>query len=923
MFLWNKDLLYLKNGNIEAKKYVLSLHKIHATPFREDDLEEILTRWVVYSNQKVIEVIRVKNEQGGPDFMEEIVVKKADEKAYIFSESDYKYLNKNYIEDMYLFCLKREVDHNNGLLNSLIVFIMSCVIWERVHDYQLGTKSYPININLTAQTLIIPGIEALEPCIINLTAQTLIIPGTTEHDGNAPNIADLIEKHRNKGYIEEPISDVGVKRIENEAKTVRGGRASVRGTVAVRGVSTRQYEYHIPADVHPELPGPNQNVLEHFRINLSHLSVFGAAKISNFEILCHVHGFEPTIAMDLFSFIHHADPTRVRVGEMEKTGDQVPLLEATRGCVVLLALPVLVTAASSEGNMTESIDRLFDEGNAIVKPVNEDVAEKPKRLRKKRKAIGDASDSTLVLVGNLLLCKAYWTVGVDHTASPCFPVLTCGLKPVLSTVPDPPVMTVFVTTTAAVRTSLVSVSKVTVLLARSIQNFLRIPFMLFRIEPKPSWLAPPALFSQLCAMEYDQLYTEFNVGAARQTCLDVEVRMRAEHTLRKKKILEEEYAQQTNLLKENNAEIASLKSQLSLKEPKATEAIHLHGHVATVKPRIPACCRPKSSKTENSTLEAKMCASEAKATALKSKKSGLTDQNCVRKFLRELHPKWRAKVMAIEESKNLTTLSLDELIGNLKVYEEVIKKDSETVKSKKEQSRSIALKARKESSDDDSSTSDSEDEEYAMAVRDFKKFFKRRGRFVRQPHEERKSFQRNKDDKNGKGERKCFKCGDPNHLVGECPKLSRYQNQKAFVGGSWSDSDEDEEEKTNDEKCLMAKASNEVLSETEYFSDDQSSLDENDLDSEYSRLCKLGLKVMAKNKTLKQAKIELENEALELKDKLSMLEKGKEVIEECKLCQDLKLQNEKLRKEISRLKQFNDSCHSLKKIISSQKASGE
>ncbi|GJR27823.1 hypothetical protein Tco_1104055 [Tanacetum coccineum] len=36
----------------------------------------------------------------------------------------------------------------------------------------------------------------------------------------------------------------------------------------------------------------------------------------------------------------------------------------------------------------------------------------------------------------------------------------------------------------------------------------------------------------------------------------------------------------------------------------------------------------------------------------------------------------------------------------------------------------------KESSDDDSSTSDSEDEEYAMAVRDFKKFFKRRGRFI-------------------------------------------------------------------------------------------------------------------------------------------------------------------------------------------------
>nr|GEV29613.1 zinc finger, CCHC-type [Tanacetum cinerariifolium] len=133
-----------------------------------------------------------------------------------------------------------------------------------------------------------------------------------------------------------------------------------------------------------------------------------------------------------------------------------------------------------------------------------------------------------------------------------------------------------------------------------------------------------------------------------------------------------------------------------------------------------------------------------------------SNKNYIRKILRALHPKWRAKVTAIEESKDLASLSLDELIGNLKVYEVIIKKDSEMVKNKREQSRSLALKAKKESSDEENSTSDSEDEEYAMAVREFKKFFKRRGRFVRKPRDERKSLQRIRDDKKVKVKENAF-----------------------------------------------------------------------------------------------------------------------------------------------------------------------
>ncbi|GJX39027.1 zf-CCHC domain-containing protein [Tanacetum coccineum] len=272
-------------------------------------------------------------------------------------------------------------------------------------------------------------------------------------------------------------------------------------------------------------------------------------------------------------------------------------------------------------------------------------------------------------------------------------------------------------------------------------------------------------------------------------------------------------------------------------------------------------------------------------TSLKALDEGYSSKNYVRKFLRALHPKWRAKVTAIEESKDLTSLSLDELIGNLKVHEMIIKKDSEIVKAKVER-KSIALKAKKESSDEECSTSGSEDEEYAMAVRDFKKFFKRRGRFVRQPRNDKKTFQRSRDDKNGKSDRKCFRCGDPNHLIGECPKPPKDKNQRAFVGGSWSDSGEEDDEKVKDKTCLVAHASSEIIT---------------------------------KNKRLKATRNSLENDLRKLKDKLSILEKNKGVDLDSAMCHALKIENEKLKEESTRLNKFEKSTHCLNEMLSNQK----
>ncbi|GJU33656.1 hypothetical protein Tco_1182010 [Tanacetum coccineum] len=186
-------------GSSGPKKIVLSLHKFPAIIFNDDDIEERTSRWVnkcvkkfnpygvehwknphakifyirkqkesgkpkeeVYSISKIIQVIKTYWELGHEHkFITEIIERRANECIVSITEPNYKNLNKNNIEDMYLLIMNGKVPDyaETGLLWSLSVFIRSSVIWERVHDFQLGIESYQQKVNLTAPTISFPGVE--------------------------------------------------------------------------------------------------------------------------------------------------------------------------------------------------------------------------------------------------------------------------------------------------------------------------------------------------------------------------------------------------------------------------------------------------------------------------------------------------------------------------------------------------------------------------------------------------------------------------------------------------------------------------------------------------------------------------------------------------------------------------------------------
>ncbi|GKA52304.1 hypothetical protein Tco_0745500, partial [Tanacetum coccineum] len=157
----------------------------------------------------ITEVVRITTDQlYCLDFMEQIIVMRENDKPDSFSEANFKYLNKNDIKDLCYLCRNKEVNYRETkLLNSLITFIRSRVIWEKAHDFQLGIESYQIKINLTAPMLIFPSIEAHDLYLIVDKPNTCLIYLNSKDEKRVMYLVEIVK-----------FCDATLKRVLNKVK---------------------------------------------------------------------------------------------------------------------------------------------------------------------------------------------------------------------------------------------------------------------------------------------------------------------------------------------------------------------------------------------------------------------------------------------------------------------------------------------------------------------------------------------------------------------------------------------------------------------------------------------------------------------------------------------------------------------------------
>ena len=175
------------------------------------------------------------------------------------------------------------------------------------------------------------------------------------------------------------------------------------------------------------------------------------------------------------------------------------------------------------------------------------------------------------------------------------------------------------------------------------------------------------------------------------------------------------------------------------------------------------------------------------------------DSKVVRKILRSLLESFWAKVTAIEESKDLDEIKIQELIGSLQTYELGLPSHKP--------SKSLTLKTIIKRMDN-SNEEDDVEKDVAFLAKNFWKFLKmknsgklyNKGKFSSSKGD-RKEFKK-KDGKESQSPQGivCFECNAHGHLKKKCPNYLRGKGKAYATALSDSDSSNSDSEASCDEK---------------------------------------------------------------------------------------------------------------------------
>ena len=177
------------------------------------------------------------------------------------------------------------------------------------------------------------------------------------------------------------------------------------------------------------------------------------------------------------------------------------------------------------------------------------------------------------------------------------------------------------------------------------------------------------------------------------------------------------------------------------------------------------------------------------------------DSKIVRKILRSLPENFRAKVTAIEETKDLDDIKVQELISSLQTYELSL--------STQRKSKSLTLKTINERLEvHDLSDEDVVDKDVAYLVKNFWKFlkFKNNGKFgdkgkFQSSGKEKREFKK-KDGKESQPTQgvTCFECNGHGHFKKECPNYLKSKGKVYATTLSESDSSNSNSKESCDEE---------------------------------------------------------------------------------------------------------------------------